>query len=63
MCPWGPEGESGLPNPVRRHVTPGGGVPVRNVIDPTFSILKAFSITRFWEDHLVGEKAAAAVSH
>jgi sarcosine oxidase subunit beta len=29
----------------------------------TPDLLKPFSITRFWEDGLVGEKAAAAVSH
>jgi sarcosine oxidase subunit beta len=29
----------------------------------TPDLLKPFSITRFWEDRLVGEKAAAAVSH
>ncbi|MFQ5898626.1 MAG: FAD-dependent oxidoreductase [Candidatus Methylomirabilia bacterium] len=29
----------------------------------TPELLKPFSITRFWDDHLVGEKAAAAVSH
>ncbi len=29
----------------------------------TPEVLKPFSITRFWEDRLVGEKAAAAVSH
>jgi len=29
----------------------------------TPDVLKPFSITRFWEDRLVGEKAAAAVSH
>jgi sarcosine oxidase, subunit beta len=29
----------------------------------TPSVIEPFSITRFWEDRLVGEKAAAAVSH
>jgi glycine/D-amino acid oxidase-like deaminating enzyme len=29
----------------------------------TPDLIKAFSITRCWEDRLVGEKAAAAVSH
>ncbi len=29
----------------------------------TPDLIKPFSITRFWEDRLVGEKAAAAVSH
>jgi hypothetical protein len=29
----------------------------------TPELLRPFSITRFWEDTLVGEKAAAAVSH
>jgi sarcosine oxidase, subunit beta len=29
----------------------------------TPSVLEPFSITRFWEDRLIGEKAAAAVSH
>jgi len=29
----------------------------------TPAVLEPFSIQRFWDDHLVGEKAAAAVSH
>jgi sarcosine oxidase subunit beta len=29
----------------------------------TPSVIQPFSITRFWEDRLIGEKAAAAVSH
>jgi len=29
----------------------------------TPDLIKPFSITRFWEDRLIGEKAAAAVSH
>ncbi len=29
----------------------------------TPEVLKPFSITRFWDNHLLGEKAAAAVSH
>jgi sarcosine oxidase subunit beta len=29
----------------------------------TPSVIEPFSITRFWEDRLIGEKAAAAVSH
>ncbi len=33
------------------------------VTGKTPDVLKPFSITRFWEDRLVGEKAAAAVSH
>jgi len=33
------------------------------VTGKTPDVLKPFSITRFWEDQLLGEKAAAAVSH
>ena len=29
----------------------------------TPELIEPFAITRFWEDRLVGEKAAAAVSH
>jgi hypothetical protein len=39
-----------------------GGI-VRHDHDPRLFAIKPFSITRFAEDRLVGEKAAAAVSH